>query len=125
MRGFAFIQMSGAGPDLTSGSEQLPLNAFTLLAHTANHVWGVYLLGGPVAQISAINALPTVIGVCTWAQLDNVMRAEALTKVNTWATNHGYPTAPVTWTNRRVLRELAERLNPNYDDTKINVQDSE
>ena len=85
-------------------------------------VWGGYLMSGTLAQLQALNALPTVIGLALltsnggkWKELDSVITAGMRTKANTWLTANGWPTIPAAWTARQIILFAMTRLNAKYD----------
>jgi hypothetical protein len=80
----------------------------------------------------AIDKLPNVIGICAvtesgdvkWAELDANIALAGRTKLNTWLTARGYPTIPAGWTNRKVLVEVAKRMDAKFDLGFFDVADA-
>jgi len=87
--------------------------------------YGAYLFSGTAAQLTALNALPNVIGFVAmtgtaddekeWPELDMVIAAGVRTKINTWLTARGYPTLPAGWTYKQVVRAVYQRFNGRAD----------
>lgn len=81
--------------------------------------WGAYLVRGTAAQLSALNALTGVVGICTLTagrpELANVITAGVRTKLNTWLTARGYSTIPAGWTNRQVIVAVFQHLKAGFD----------
>jgi hypothetical protein len=108
----------------------LPINGFVQTdPGSGNNNWAAYIFSGTGAQLAAINALPSVVGVCVvteagdvkWAELDSTIGAAARTKLNTWLTNHGYANVPAGWTNKQTILTLFRRLNPDFDFDRFDV----
>jgi hypothetical protein len=93
--------------------------------------FGAYLFSGTPAQLTALNALPQVIGIVAvseagdvkWAELDGVIAAGVRTKLNTWLTARGYPTIPAGWTYRQVVEAVYKRLNARFDLSGFDVSE--
>lgn len=106
--------------------------------HGSNHIgninrqWGAYLVSGTGPELVAIDALPQVVGIVAiteggsvkWAELDGVIAAGVRTKLNNWLTARGYPNIPASWTNRRAIREVFQRLNPLFDFDLFDIEES-
>ncbi len=118
MKAFAIVSMTGGVPDIDP--TVTPYYGYCLGAHIPD--WGLYLFSGTQAQLLAINALPSVTGICMvtqdgvkWAELDGVIAAGVRTRLNTWLAARGYPTIPVGVTYRRVILEIYKRVNDRFD----------
>ncbi len=128
MHGFAICKKAGGLPDIDF--EATPVFGYTLGGVVGQ--FGAYLFSGTAAQLTALNALPQVIGICAlttagdvrWAELDGKIATAVRTKLNTWLTARGYPTIPTTWTYRQVVKAIYERMNNHFDLGGIDVADA-
>ena len=127
MHGFAICRMAGGLPDINF--EMTPVHGYTLGGVVGN--FGAYLFSGTAAQLTALNALPQVLGICAltmtgdvrWAELDKKIAAAVRTKLNIWLSAHGYPTIPTGWSNRDVVKAIYQRMNNRFDLGSIAVDD--
>jgi len=127
MKMFCLVKMKGGEPDVNSAVT--PYYGYVHAADVAG--WGAYLFSGTTAQLTAINALPNVYGICAvtesgnvkWAELDGVISSAVRTKINNWLTARGYPTIPAGWTYRQVVNAIFKRLNDRFDLTAFDVMD--
>ena len=120
------------GPEIpaTDADGKRMYHGFVRLARVGD--WAVYLVSGTGAQLLAIDALPNVIGICAvtesgtvkWAELDANMALAVRTKLSAWLTARGYPTIPTGWTNRKVLVEVAKRMDAKFDLGFFDVADA-
>lgn len=85
--------------------------------------WGAYLISGTGPQLTAINALPEAVGIAVmtqtadgvkWAELDSTVTLAVRTKINNYLTSQGLATIPAGWTNRKVVKTIFKRINPNF-----------
>jgi hypothetical protein len=119
MHAFGLIRMSGGQPDVDFTATSL--YGYNLIGSLGG--WGAYLVSGTAAQLTALNALSQVVGICVitnsgdvrWAELDGNIAAAIRMKLNTWLSNRGYPTIPAGWTYRRVVREVFQRINAGFE----------
>jgi hypothetical protein len=117
----AIVDMAGGAPAINP--ETTPYVGHVLIWQAGN--FGLYLFGGTAAQLTALNALATcrgLVGMSSggavyWGELDNVITSAHRTKLNTWLTARGYPTIPVDWSYRQVVRAIIRRLRSFGDDT--------
>lgn len=113
VRAFALARMVGGRPALGD----LTLRGYVLGASKSD--WGMYMIGGTVEQLQAVNALPldTFVGICTVANLGEVVTPAARANINDWADAEfpSLPTLPEGWTNEAAIRELYKRANDHYD----------
>lgn len=99
----------------------LPYHGYCLAAQL-NDTWGLYVVSGTAAQLTAINALPDTYAICTvtesegakWPELDSVITSARRTRINSWLTARGLPTIPAGWTYRRTLEAIGQRIRANY-----------
>jgi len=120
------------GPEIpaTDDAGKRMYHGFVRLARIGD--WAVYLVSGTGAQLLAIDALPNVIGICAvtesgdvkWGELDANIALAVRTKLNTWLTARGLPTIPAGWTNRKVLVEVAKRMDERFDLGFFDVADA-
>jgi hypothetical protein len=125
MRTFAVCQMVGGSPNVDFFTT--PVHGYVLAAELPLQ-WGLYLFSGTPAQMTALNALPQVTGLCTlteyrfdeWVELDGVITSTVRTQLNTWLTKYSLPNIPAAWTYRRVfagLFDLYRTNSPSLADT--------
>lgn len=115
MWGFAIAKMNGGLPDIDTSTT--PCHGWVHLKSAGNY--GLYLFSGTAAQLSALNALPDVYGLCAmtdngtvkWAELDTVVSLAIRTKLNQFCTARGWPNIPAGWTYRQILVALRQRLS--------------
>ncbi len=125
--GFAICRMAGGLPDIDF--EATPVHGYTLGGVVGN--FGAYLFSGTGAQLTTLNALPQIVGICVmtttgdvrWAELDGKTATAIRNKLNTWLTTRGYPTIPITWTYRQVVKAIYQRMNNKFDLGGIDVAD--
>lgn len=85
--------------------------------------WGCYLFAGTAAQLQAINALASVVGIVAvtesgdvrWPELDGTISSAVRTRLNTFASARGWPTIPSGASYRQVVLAVFRRLNAQYD----------
>jgi len=112
----------GNGSDPQVSREDTPYHGHVHIGNI-NHEVGAYIFSGTAAQLAAINSLPGIVGLVAvtengavrWAELDNVIGAAVRTKLNNWLTARGYPNIPAGWIYRRVVREVFQRLNAQFE----------
>jgi hypothetical protein len=73
---FAVCPMVGGSPDIDSTAT--PYKGYSLAAHTANYAWGCYIFSGTGAQLTALNALPQVVGIVAVTENGDTKWAERL-----------------------------------------------
>jgi len=123
-KAFAVVTMSGGLPVLTDTTgHQLPYNAMALAAHLPDYSYGIYLFSGTAAELTAIQALPTVWRICTTAELDDVITSTRRTALNGWLTARGFPTIPAGETYRQVLRAIVQRLNAGWTEDRVEARE--
>lgn len=118
MKAFAIISITGGNPDI----ERMvtPVSGWALVFQI-NANWGVYLVSGTGAQLTALNATTPVTGICNvtegattrWVELDDVVAAGVRTKLNTRLTALGKATIPAGRTNRQILQAVHGYFNNN------------
>jgi hypothetical protein len=118
MRAFGFIKETVPGQPAFD-RETYPYHGH---AHCASlGEWGAYLISGTRPQLTAINALPEVVGICLiskgedWAEIESLITAATRTKINNWLTARDLQPIPSGWTNRRVVVEIFKRLHNQFD----------
>lgn len=117
MRGFAICRNESGSPNIG----ELPYSGFVLVAHYG-HVWGLYLFAGTAAQLTAINAAPNVIGMCSLANVNTVISTAFRTQVNPWLVENGYAQIPADFTYHQVIDAICQRLIPGFDqDNKLYI----
>lgn len=84
--------------------------------------FGAYLFSGTGAQLTALNALPSVVGLVVvtetgahWPELDNPVAAGIRTAINTWLTNHGQANIGAGLTYRAFINILYRKFNATFD----------
>lgn len=112
MRAYALIRMEGGQPALGDST----LRGYCLGASRRD--WGMYMIAGTGAQLQHVNDLPLsdFVGICTIANIGEVVTPAVRTNLNTWADAKfpSLPTLPAGWTNDQVVRELYQRANAHY-----------
>lgn len=101
----------------------LALAGFVECANISNPGgWSAYLVSGSAAQLQAINALASVVGIVAvsegdvrWPELDGTISSGVRTKMNTWLSARGYPNIPAGWSYRQVILAVFRKLNDAYD----------
>ena len=83
--------------------------------------WGAYIVYGTGAMLLNLNSQPGVIGICTKNQLDDTVKTAVRNTLNTWLANHGYPTFPADWTNRRLIKAIFKHFFPPYNLRSVDV----
>lgn len=125
---FAVVNMQGGAPDtgaLIAGRDYKGYTHCTTFGQ-----FGVYLFAGTGAQLTALDALPTVIGLVAmtqagdvrWGELDTTITLARRNRLNTWLTARGFPTIPAGWSYRQVVMALVRRGFPDFD---LNLNDLE
>lgn len=118
---FAIVTMQGGSPDtgaLIAGQDYKGFVHCTTFGQ-----FGTYLFAGTGAQLAALDALPTVIGLVAMTQNGGVRRGELdttitparRTRMNTWLTARGFPTIPAGTSYRDVVMALVRRGFPDFD----------
>lgn len=85
--------------------------------------FGAYIYSGTPAQLAALDALPTVVGLAVmtesgnvkWAELDNTITPAHRTRLNTFLTARGLPTIPAGRTYRQVVLAVWDRFYSGFD----------
>lgn len=127
MKGFAICDMADGRPNINFAAT--PCKGYVLGAQIGQS-WGAYLFGGTQAQLTALNALPNVYGVCLvsegevrWAELDGAIATAAINRLNTWLSARGYATIPAGWTYRQIILAVYKRMNENFSLEGIDIVD--
>jgi len=112
LKAFCIIPMQGGAPDLPVDT---PVKGYVLGAQHAN--LGLYLIGGTVAQMQAVDALPETLCICTVGQLNDIISPAKRAEVNAWKDAHfpNLPDVPATWSYDQVVRELYSRADEHYN----------
>jgi hypothetical protein len=116
-RAFAIIRMSGGEPDI----DGLPVRGYCLAAQAGDQ--GMYLVTGTAAQLTAVDGLPQVYGLCAIGDLDNVISAAKRTRINSWLTARSLPTIPAGWSYKQVIIAIYKRANAAYDQDQFFLAD--
>ncbi len=119
-KAYAVVRMSGGLPELDAATT--PYYGYCLGAHAGG--WGLYVISGTAAQLTAINALAHVYGIASLAALDNALSDAVRNRLNTWLADRGYPTIPAGWTGRQVVLWLYKRVNDAFDLSQFDVVDA-
>jgi len=116
MKAFCIIEMLGGAPDLQVDT---PVKGYVLGAQ--HQSFGLYLIGGTVAQIQAVDALPETLCICTCGELNDTISPAKRSEMNTWKDAHfpSLPDVPASWTYDQVVRELYGRADEHYDHAKL------
>lgn len=125
MHAYTIIEISGGAPNVNFLNT--PINGYVLAAGPFGN-YGLYLVSGTGAQLTALNALSNVWGLVAmddsgdvrWSQLDNVIAAGVRTKLNQFASARGWPNVPAGWTYRQVLTWLVNKFKRDNDDWDLN-----
>ena len=111
MKAFLVSRMVGGVPDFSD----LPHTGNVLCAKTlTTPQYGIYIVTGTAAQITAINALAQVVPLCAithpdfdnWPEMDGVINSTVRTQLNTWLTKYSLPNIPSNWIYRQVFGGL-------------------
>lgn len=130
-KAFALIHMVGGAPDIDAS--ETPYFGYVLCDRILSTQWGAYLISGTNAQLLAIDALPSVVGIVAvtqsgdvyWAELNDTIAGAARTKINNWLIARGQPTIPAGWTNRQVVQAIYQRANAHWDMNSFYVRGPE
>jgi len=129
MKAFALIRMDGGAPDLPAALGDETFN-YVLCDRLGSTDWGAYLCSARPAVLRALDEdYAGFIGIVAvsddgevyWGELENPCSTTLRNRLSTWLENHGYPTIPDGWTNRRVVYEIFRRANNRFDFTKIDI----
>lgn len=117
MKAFIIVSVTGGNPDIDLNVTPV---AGWALAFQISANWGVYLVSGTGAQLTALNVTVPVTGICNvtenttrWAELDDVAAAGVRTKLNTRLAALGKATIPAGRTNRQILQAIHGYFNNN------------
>jgi len=108
MKAFLVTRMIGGVPDFSG----LPHTGNVLCAKTPTTLqYGIYIVTGTAAQVTAINALAQVVPLCAithpdfdnWPEMEGVINATVRTQLNTWLTKYSLPNIPANWIYRQVF----------------------
>lgn len=121
------VSLTDTSPNIDSVAT--PYTGYVLCGQVAG--WGAYLISGTGAQLLAIDALPGVVGLVAvtesgdkkWPELDGEIASAVRTKINNWLSNRGWPTIPLGWTYKRVVREIFTRISDRFDLNVFDVKD--
>lgn len=125
---FAIVPIVNGTPDIDRAVT--PYVGYVLCDRVGAH--GAYLISGTGAQLIAINALASVIGLVVvtqagnvrWTELNGVISLAVRTKLNTFLTNQGYPTIPAGRTYRQVINAVFQRVNARFDLSNFDISES-
>ena len=129
---FALCKLTAAspfGPDTAPLMAGVDYKGFAMADVLGNH--GAVLFSGTGAQLTAVNALANVVGICQvtetgarWPELDNTVGVGARTALNTWLTARSLGTVGAGMTNRQVINAIYKHFNSRFDaDTSMDVTD--
>jgi len=101
----------------------LPFKGFVLGAMSRD--FGLYLVAATSAQLAAIDALGTTVGICTLADLDETVTAAVKAAIDAWAAVNfpSLPAVPPAWSNRQVIQELGEHVAANFTIPGTHIQE--
>jgi hypothetical protein len=124
---FCIVPIVGGAPDVDPSVT--PYKGYVLCDQVGG--FGAYLFSGTGAQLTALNALPQVVGIVAvtenggtkWAELDGTIAPAVRTKLNTWLTNRGYPNIPAGWSYRQVINAVYQRVNDRFSLDNFDVAD--
>ena len=113
--------MQGGSPDTGSLVVGRDFKGFVHCGTRGN--FGAYLYAGTPAQLAALDALPTVIGLVImteagnvrWLELENTITNARRTRLNTFLTERGLPTIPAGRTYRQVVLTVWDRFFSGFD----------
>lgn len=122
MRAFCIIPMEGGAPALP---EETPVKGYVLGAQHGG--FGLYLIAGTKAQMQAVDALPETCGICTTAQIDDIISSVKRAEINAWKNQHfpSLPDVPADWTCGRIVRYVYGRADQNYHHEVLYIKDDE
>lgn len=116
--------MTGGVPDIDATAT--PYKGYVLCDTLGS--WGAYLVSASGAQLTAINALPAVVGIVAvtengvkWAELDGTIAAGVRTNINNWLTNRGITNIPSGWSYRQVINAIYNRFNNRFDINSMDI----
>jgi hypothetical protein len=123
MKAFMVVKMSGGVPDFSN----LTYSGRVLCAKTPDQAWGIYIVTGTPAQITAINALSQVYALCTvkdddifsWSEMTIVLSTTVRNQLNTWLAGYNDQLIPATWTYGQVCTYLYRW----YQDLRVELND--
>jgi hypothetical protein len=128
MRILALVDMVGGSPDIDQSVT--PYHGHVHCGSVEGV--GVYLISGRPAQLSAIDALPQVVGIVIltknenikYPELEDTITSNRRTKLNNWLIARDLPTIPVGWTYRKVVKAIMNRAHSKADIETEDVEDS-
>lgn len=114
---YAIVTMVGGAPDTGALIAGQDFNGFVHCGSLGQY--GAYIFSGSGAQLIALDALATVVGLAAmteagavkWPELDNTIAAGKRTKLNNWLTARGYANVPVGWTYRQAVMAIWIRFH--------------
>lgn len=117
---FAICPIQGGQPNASPLVAGVDFKGYVLCDQIGG-THGGYLFSGTGPQLTAINAIPTVIGIVVvnetvskWPELDNVITAGVRTTLNAWLTARSITNIPAGWTNRQTITAVYQRLNARF-----------
>jgi hypothetical protein len=116
MRAYAIILMQAGQP-----AADMSAVSFCLGAHHGDY--GMYLVAGTGAALTALAGQANVWRICTWAELDNSIGAARRTAINNWLSARGWPNIPAGMTYRQVVAAVYRRANPAWDEGRHQLRD--
>ena len=118
MRAYLLAHKPTGLPDFNG----LPFKGFVLGAMSGE--WGLCIVAATSAQLAAIDALATTVGICTVSELDETVTADTKTEIDAWAVANfpSLPAVPPAWPNRQVIQDLGRRVAANFTIPGTNVQ---
>lgn len=126
---FAVVNMQGGAPDTGALAAGRDYKGFVHCSTFGQ--FGLYLFAGTGAQLAALDALPSVIGLVAmtqsgdvrWGELDGVITPAKRTRMNTWLTARGFPTIAAGMSYREVVMALVRRNFPDFDLNQNDVEE--
>jgi len=115
---FAFSRMTGGVPkDVTTDL----VHGWVLIGQF--DVYGAYLFSGSAAQLIAVDALPSVVGICKvsvgdtkWPELNDTIDLTVRTKINNYLTSIGKDyQVPADATNATVIKKTYKYFRGSFD----------
>jgi hypothetical protein len=128
MKFFCLTRVAGGVPDIG----QLGTDYTGHVQVDSVGSWGAYLISGSGAQLTAINALPQVIGICQvtengvrWGELDSVVSTTVMNKLNAWKTANRptWPAVTAGMTYRTIINFLFNKFNVKFNLNAIDISE--
>ena len=118
MRAYMIAEMSGGEPNFG----ELPYKGYVLAAMSGG--FGLYLVAATLDQLQAIDALGATVGICTIANMDEIITGAVRAAIDAWAEVNfpSLPSIPPMWSNRQVIQALGERVDGNFTIPGTDIQ---